>query len=252
MNRKDLLLPRLDAIGRSLERAGHALALLGLGSVGVELERLDDDSDLDFFAIVEEGFKARFVEDLDWLAGACPIAYRYRNTADGHKVLFADGVFCEFAVFEPAELRSIPFARGRIVWKQPQVDPAIGIPARAGEPTPSRAVDWLLGEVLTNLYVGLSRFHRGEKLSALRSVQFHAVERALELAERVEPESPADRDPFSNERRYERRYPGMAQDLPQFLQGYERTPQSALALLSFLERRFDVNPAMAAAIRERC
>jgi hypothetical protein len=34
-----LLLKRLDEIGRSLARSGHALALIGLGSVGVELER---------------------------------------------------------------------------------------------------------------------------------------------------------------------------------------------------------------------
>jgi len=31
------LLTRLDEIGRSLEQSGHALALLGLGSVGQEL-----------------------------------------------------------------------------------------------------------------------------------------------------------------------------------------------------------------------
>ena len=44
------LLKRLDDIGQSLERSGHALALIGLGSVGVELDRLDSYSDLDFFA----------------------------------------------------------------------------------------------------------------------------------------------------------------------------------------------------------
>ena len=39
------LLKRLDEIGQSLERSGHALALLGLGSVGLELDRLDSYSD---------------------------------------------------------------------------------------------------------------------------------------------------------------------------------------------------------------
>jgi hypothetical protein len=39
---------------------------------------------------------------------------------------------------------------------------------------------------LTNLYVGLGRFHRGEKLSALRFIQHHAVDRFLELTEQVE------------------------------------------------------------------
>ena len=61
------LLARLDEIGKALERAGDALALIGLGSSGVELERLDDYSDLDFFVVVAAGRKRRFVERLDWL-----------------------------------------------------------------------------------------------------------------------------------------------------------------------------------------
>ena len=36
------LLQRLDAIGASLRRSSTALALLALGSVGVETERLDE------------------------------------------------------------------------------------------------------------------------------------------------------------------------------------------------------------------
>lgn len=41
------LLARLDEIGRSLIQSGHAIALIGLGSVGEELHRLDEYSDLD-------------------------------------------------------------------------------------------------------------------------------------------------------------------------------------------------------------
>src|SRR5712691_9682812 len=128
MNDPHALLERLDAIGRSLEKSGHALALIGLGSVGLELDRLDAFSDLDFFAIVEDGHKARYIENLDWLSAVAPVAYHFRNTADGHKLLFQDGIFCEFAVFETDELKSIPFARGRMVWKQPWVADAIGVP----------------------------------------------------------------------------------------------------------------------------
>jgi hypothetical protein len=53
MNDSLPLLYRLDEIGKSLEKSGHALALIGLGSVGLELERLDQYSDLDFFVIVQ-------------------------------------------------------------------------------------------------------------------------------------------------------------------------------------------------------
>ena len=40
-----------------------------------------------------------------------------------------------------------------------------------------------LGEALTNLYVGMAREKRGEKLSAMRFIQGYAVDRLLELAE---------------------------------------------------------------------
>jgi lincosamide nucleotidyltransferase B/F len=113
---------RLDEIGQSLERSGRGLALIGLGSVGAELQRLDEYSDLDFFAIVEQGHKWGFINDLGWLSEINPIAYCFKNSPDGYKLLFEDGIFCEFAVFEPAELAHIPFAAGRIVWKQPWVD----------------------------------------------------------------------------------------------------------------------------------
>ena len=35
---------------------------------------------------------------------AAPLAWAFRNTVDGFKVLFADGIYGEFAVFEPEEL----------------------------------------------------------------------------------------------------------------------------------------------------
>src|SRR5512139_486367 len=104
------LLTRLDEIGQSLAQSGHALALIGLGSVGEELHRLDEYSDLDFFAIVETGYKRRYIDNLDWLSDIAPIAYHFLNSPDGYKLLFADGFFCEFAVFEPQELQHIPFS----------------------------------------------------------------------------------------------------------------------------------------------
>lgn len=244
------LLTRLDAIGQSLKQSGHALALIGLGSVGVEVERLDACSDLDFFAIVENGYKSHYLDNLDWLSSLCPIAYHFRNTQDGHKLLFEDGIFCEFAVFEQPELSTIPFARGRIIWKQPQIEETICLPVVTATPAPRSDVPWLVGEALTNLYVGLSRLRRGEKLSAARLIQHYAVDRVLELAALVESERGVQKDMFANERRFEQRFPKIARDLPHFVQGYERSCESAQAILGYLERNFDINPAMADAIRQ--
>jgi lincosamide nucleotidyltransferase B/F len=247
---QNLLLQRLEDIGHSLEQSGHALALIGLGSVGLELERLDTHSDLDFFVIVEDGFKSAYLENLSWLTDLAPVAYQFQNTGDGFKLLFEDDVFCEFAIFEAHELEHIPFVAGRIVWKKSHVSETIAIP-NVELPIPSsHGLEWLLGEALTNLYIGLKRFNRGEKLSAACFVQQYALDRVLDLAARLEPEQNALKDSFNRERRLEQRFPQLASRLATFIQGYERTPESALAMLEFLEAHFAVNQAMAAAIRK--
>ena len=246
------LLTRLDEIGQSLAGSGHALALIGLGSVGDELYRLDEYSDLDFFAIVEPGYKRRYIEDLGWLSDLAPIAYHFLNSPDGYKLLFADGIFCEFAVFEPPELHGIPFAPGRIVWRREDAPETIHRPAREPVRTALRDREFLIGEAVTNLYVGMGRDKRGEKLSAMRFIQSYAVDRLLELAEHIEPEQGVTRDPFANERRFEARHPALARELPGWTQGYMRNRESALAILSFLERHFEVNREMAEAVRKLC
>jgi hypothetical protein len=246
------LLKRLDEIGHSLESRGHALALIGLGSVGLELDRLDSYSDLDFFVIVEQGHKHTYLDSLHWLSDVHPIAYSYLNTDDGYKVLFADGIFCEFAVFELDELKDIPFAPGRIVWKRSGIQDTVRQPVFQPAPPSKHSQEWLLGEALTNIYVGLNREKRGEKLSATRFIQGYAVDRALELVEHMEKSREVHRDPFVNERRFERRFPSLVPQISAWMQGYEKNCASALAIVVFLEAHFKVNKAIAKAIRELC
>jgi hypothetical protein len=86
-------------------------------------------------------------------------------------------------------------------------------------------------------------------LSAARFVQYYAMDRVCALAGRIEREHDAMKDQFALERRFEQRFPGLSKELPAFIQGYERTPESARALLEFLEDHFEVNEAIARAIR---
>ncbi|MBU0622457.1 MAG: hypothetical protein KJ795_11475 [Gammaproteobacteria bacterium] len=250
MDKPELLLTRLDEIGASLAASGRAQALIALGSAGKQRARLDAYSDLDFFAIVEPGSKQAFLDDLGWLSSICPIAYSYRNTPDGHKLLFEDGVFCEFAVFEMHELSRIPFAPGSVIWKQADVTDAQLLPNPLWLTPPVHSVEWLLGEALSNLFSGLCRHARGEKLAAMRAIQVYAVDRVLELGALLEQETDAERDVFAFERRYERRFPAGTQSLPHFVQGYEHNVESALAILAFLDLHFKVAPAMKRAIME--
>ena len=247
-NEPRLLLNRLEAIGQALACSGRALALLALGSVGLELDRLDGYSDLDFFVIVREGAKSDFLDHLDWLEGVQPVVFAFKNTADGYKLLFQDNIFCEFAIFEPVELSHIPYSEGRIVWSADEFDQSLRRPEHPSQAHSAHSPDWLVNEALTNLYVGLARYRRGEKLSAMRFIQGYAVDRLLQLASHLEAAQPAHVDSFVLERRFEQRFPFTSQQLATFLPGYEQTPQAAQAILAFLERHFGVNPALKALI----
>jgi hypothetical protein len=85
----------------------------------------------------------------------------------------------------------------------------------------------------------MQRWLRGEKLSAARFVQGHALDRLIELDDSLAEgaDAAAGVDPFTRERRLEQRRPELARELPQLAPGYLATPQAALAMLAALERR---------------
>jgi hypothetical protein len=238
------LLQRLDDLAAALRQDAQVLGLLALGSVGAETARLDAWSDLDFFVVVEPAAKTRYLDDLAWLAAAHPLAWSFRNTADGHKALMADGVLCEFAVFAPAELATVPYAPGRWIWRREGLDtagaqPVVALPRRREEA-------WLVGEALSNLVVGLMRHARGERLAAMRMVQVYALDRVLELAAGAEAAPAAD--PFNPDRRIEARHPALAVHLPVLAGGYGHTVAAARALLRWLQARHAVPAAVASHI----
>ncbi len=222
--------------------------MLALGSMGLERDRADRWSDLDFFALVEPGSKQQFLHHPEWLAADSRIDWLFRNTPDGFKVLWADGIFAEMAVFELEELARIPFAAGRVVWSLPTLDHARLLPTL---PRPSRELPdehWARDELLSNLVIGLKRFHRGERLSAFRLIQGHCLDRFLDLVERSGPPTAAARDPFDRLRRFELNYPTWAGQLPHLLAGYDATPRAAEAFLRWLSETGPVNESLRAAI----
>ncbi len=98
----------------------------------------------------------------------------------------------------------------------------------------------------------MSRYNRGEKLSGSRFVQSYALDRLIDLVDQTEQPEPEFVDEFMSDRRLEVRFPKLAQLLPSFTQGYERTAESALAQLAFLNTHFTVNQAMCDRITELC
>ena len=250
MGKPQQLLQRLDDIGISLAATGKALALIGLGSVGVELDRLDDYSDLDFFVVAKDGYKAEFIANLEWLTRARSISFAFKNTPDGYKVLFDDDLYAEFAVFELRELEAATNTEGRIVWQADAFDEQWRIPKKQPVPWKPESREWLIGEIVTCLYVGLCRLRRGEQLSAWRFVQGHAFTLLLELIE-FERSDPS-LDVFSKERRFEQRHPDWPAQLSHFLQGYDRVAESAQEMLTYLDQHYTVDPNIKRVVLTLC
>ncbi len=244
------LLRRLDDLGSVLATRGDALALLGLGSVGVDVGRLDDHSDLDFFVIVDEGTKRRYLDSIDWLEELHPVVFSFRNSIDGRKALFADGLFAEYAIFTLAELRAASYPPGRIVWQRDDAPSGLESSGRMPGPSLNDTADYQVNEALTNLYVGLHRELRGERLSAMRLIQVHAVDRLLTYLHLTEPGTETKQDAFAVERGAERSFGPGVLPLAKLVLGYEHNREAALALLEWLEARAEVSDVLAAAIRQ--
>lgn len=243
MEMKDRLLNRLDSMKSVISKHQEALALIGLGSVGVELSRLDRYSDLDFFLIVEDEAKIKYIEDLSWLSLAHPISYTFRNTKDGYKFFFSDGIYGEFAVFGRSEVDFIVQAEGRLIWKKESFNHPSLTHAKGKFPKlEDDNIDFRVNEALTNLYVGLCRVLRGEQLSGYRFIETYAFNNLIQIIDTQEIKQPIHQDLFNLERRFEFLYPKFSNLLKEMLSGYENLHHSAYAILSYLDQHFEVHP----------
>jgi len=250
MTTSELLLDRLDAIGRALAARPDAIALLGVGSVGRELDRIDEHSDLDFFVVVDDRGKQRYLDDIDWLEAATPVVYDFKNTLDGRKILFADGIYAEYAVFTVDEVTAGTFMPGRVVWQRADAPDGLGDHGRTPSPSPLDTPEFHLNEALTNLFVGLHRDARGERLSGMRLIQVHAIDRLLTYLDLTGAAADGHQDAFAVERRAESRFAGSEFPLAPTMQGYEKNRESALAIVDWIESRAPVSAVLAEKIRE--
>jgi len=237
----ETLIQRLNQLASVLQKRSDCLGLLALGSCAQQ-ERLDQWSDLDFFVMVEQGAQASYLSNLDWLQACAPLSYVFRNTKDGHKIMWEDGIYAEYAVFEPHMMTNIPFTKGKFIFKKEgflmSESPCVPMP------TPHQDKDYVVNEILTNLYVGLSRYHRGELLSAFMIIQVHAIEQLLTMADSLNQPQSDNEDVFAIERRIEQRHPELIKVLDKSMLGYRYSLQAAQVILDYLKTISPLNPHM--------
>ncbi len=218
-------------------------ALIGLGSIA-NPKRLDNFSDIDFFLIVSKGYKIKFLNDLTWLHRLLPV-YQHQNTKDGFKILLQNDVFLEFAVFTLDELNSIPYHQPKILYAKSKAIET-KIPMKL-VPLEKPDQSYHLHEALSNLYIGLLRYKRGEKMAAYQMIQEYAFHHMVLAKQQIHGH--VDMDPFNPFRRLEQADPNLASWSSTILIGIDQTLKSAERILNEIKKLLPTNNLMSAVER---
>jgi len=236
-----------------LEADPRVLGLVAVGSMARRDHLPDRWSDHDFFVVVAPGAQESFRSNLGWLPRHGEIAFSFRETAHGVKVVFRDGHLVEFAVFDPDELAVARINRYRALFDRERIGERL---ARVAAATAARASppsdEWLVGQFLTNLLVGAGRHHRGERLSGRQLVETSALGHLVALLTKhtgsPETEKVDSLDPL---RRFETAFPSLGRRLDAVVR--LETPRAAGALLDIALEALPgrIPSAAVAAVRPR-
>jgi hypothetical protein len=238
-------------LAKSLEADPRVLGLVAVGSMARSGTTPDRWSDHDFFVVVAPGAQESFRSDPGWLPRGRKIALSFRETAHGVKVVFADGHLIEFAVFDPEELALARVNRYRVLLDRERIGERLERiavdTARASLPSD----DWLVGQFLTNLLVGVGRHRRGERLSGRQLVASSALGHLVVLLAKHAGAPAAALDSLDPLRRFESAFPDLGRRLGTALR--QETPAMARDLfdLALAELPGRIPTEAAAAVRPR-
>lgn len=213
-----------DFVAELVARLQPDPAILGLvatGSMAAIGILPDRYSDHDFWLVTTPEAAESWRADPGFLPRADEIAFAFRETAHGVKVVYRDGHLVEYAVFAPAELGLARVNRYRLLIDRGSLAARLEALRRA---TLAEAAGFderrAAGELLTNLLVAANRFRRGEILSAHRLVAAGAAAHLLALLARHAPaERPDRQDDLDPARRFEESHPRLAARIAAALRG---------------------------------
>jgi hypothetical protein len=137
---------------------------------------------------------------------------------------------------------------GRVHWQRADAPAGLETPIAPLPGTPR--LEEQVGEAITNLYVGLHRDLRGERLTAQRFIQGYAVDRWVTILGLLGLGNGPQQDVFVIDRGVERRFGPDLLPLADLVPGYERNAHAARTLLGLLERHVELDPGMLAAVRD--
>lgn len=198
--------------GRLLEAARRDPDVVGVIFAGstAAASRRDVWSDHDFLWIVQSGLQERYRQDLSWLPDADHIVLAYRETAEGLNVIYDYGHLAEFAVFDLDQISVMKANDYAVPVDKADIAERMRAVAKNSEPQPLDPVG-AASHCMQLLFVGASRYARGEKLSAHTFVRQWALRRLLMLLPAVlAPGASGALDTLDPFRRVERVLPDLA------------------------------------------
>lgn len=233
---------RAVEISKSLMETGKVEAMIGFGSLA-ELDRLDQYSDLDFLAIPQKEHLDDIIENLEWIERVAPILLKCKFTKDGYKVLFEDGILCDFGILTSDETKMIPHDEGRVIWSMADFDLSVkDATYRCNHQNLSKSeCDNYYERALIDIIVGLSRLKRGEIFSATKVIQEEALEKVLIAISNQHTSNAVNPDPFQVSRRFEKIYPQYTHILEEVLLGYEGNIEAISFLIKIISANYDID-----------
>ena len=194
-----------ESLTESCIRNPKIIGLVLVGSTA-ETERVDEWSDHDFFVITNTGDQEALRQDLSWLPHAASIAFWFRETAHGLKVVYLTGEVLEFAVFDCNELSDCVVNHHRLAYGSDEVRVALTAAT-------NRLPEIVIGDDLTDfrhflsvLVIQVGRARRGEILTAGQGIRSTAATALLKVFTRRLPADPR-LDKLDVSRRFELAHP---------------------------------------------
>jgi hypothetical protein len=196
--------------------------VIGLVATGAGARRSrepDEWSDHDLWIIARPG-SAAGLRDGSWVPEPERVVLRYRESPHGTNVIYEDGHLIEFAAFELEELSLARVNDYRVLFGDDELEMRLDkMTASTGVATQeSAANDGLFGRFVGRLAIGISRFGRGEYLSAGVTVRSGALDAlARMITEFAPPQGSASLDNLDPFRRFELAYPQLGARLDDVL-----------------------------------
>ncbi len=207
--------------------------IIGLVLVGstAETERVDEWSDHDFFVITKSGEQEPLRRELSWLPKSESIAFWFRETEHGLKVVYNSGEVLEFAIFDCDELRGCMVNHHRLAYGNEEVVQALST-------AKDRLPDVVIGDDLADfrhflsvLVIQVGRARRGELITAGQGIRGTATTALLKvLTRRLPHDQQLDRLDVS--RRFEFAHPEIGSAIADALAQHPEDAASDLLKIS--------------------